>query len=440
MVRRTWFLALVSGAVFALALPPSAVALAPPRDWVVGRLSGSVPIDPVFSQGFTVTMEVSSGPEGQSPTGSFSARTDVYHTIGGGGVSEDLVADPTCLSVSGKTAIIGFTGRVRSSDLGIDDPVGGLARVVDNGGGGSDTFEWAYNEGSSGQPDLPGPSTCATFPGSFPVVSNPAPLTDGQITVLDDGSIPQTTIIRPPQNVVTADTTPTFEFSSDDPDATFECQEGGGAVWTPCTSPHTVGPLSDGFYFFSVRAVSQDGTVDPSPPARSYQVRADACEGRAPTVGGTTGNDTLVGTPGDDVIVALDGDDVILGLGGNDLICAGPGNDTVYAGTGEDRVFGGEGNDLLRGGAGKDALFGEAGNDQLRGMDGDDVVVGGDGNDAMFGGVGNDFMLGQADSDALFGGPGDDALAGNDGDDVLVGGLGANACDGGAGTNTLIGC
>jgi Ca2+-binding RTX toxin-like protein len=345
--------ALVAGALIALGVPATSGAQEPTRDSVVGSLSGTT-TDGSFIRTFDVAIDVSSGPGGESPTGSLSARNGTFsiHPPNAGGEAIFSLT-PTCLSVNGNTAIIGFTGRVRTEILATDNPVAGLTKVVDNGGGGADTFEWAYSEGSSGDPDLPGPTTCAAFPGPFPQVPLHAPPTTGHIGVVDA-------------------------------------------------------------------------------PA--------GCEGREPTVAGTTGNDTLVGTPGDDVIVGLDGDDVILGLGGKDLVCAGPGNDQVYAGTGDDRVFGGDGNDLLRGGAGNDALFGEAGNDQLRGMDGNDVLVGGDGDDAMFGGDGNDFMLGQADTDALFGGPGDDALAGHDGDDVLVGGLGTNACDGGAGTNTLIGC
>jgi hypothetical protein len=291
-------MALVSGAVLALALPGSSGAQVPTRDSVVGSRSGVTVVllsgVPFIWETHDVSVDVSSGPAGESPTGNLSAtfvrnfpQPSMPH------LRRTWSLTSTCLSVSGKTAIVGFTGRLvydgEVLEFPQNDPVAGLARVVDNGGGESDTFEWAYNEGAAGDPDLPGPTTCAAFPGPFPVVT-PPPLTIGHIAVVDA-------------------------------------------------------------------------------PA--------GCEGREPTVAGTTGNETLVGTPGDDVIVGLDGDDVILG---------------------------------------------------------------GDGNDAMFGGDGNDFMLGQADTDALFGGPGDDALAGNDGDDVIVGGLGTNACDGGAGTNTLVGC
>lgn len=57
------------------------------------------------------------------------------------------------------------------------------------------------------------------------------------------------------------------------------------------------------------------------PVVRAYEL----CEGRAPTILGTDGDDALVGTPGTDVIDGLGGNDVIDGRGGDDIICRGPG-------------------------------------------------------------------------------------------------------------------
>ena len=179
--------------------------------------------------------------------------------------------------------------------------------------------------------------------------SEPA-LQSGDLTVLDNGSIPLTTITAgPADQAVISDPTPSFEFTSDDPDGTFECSFGGGA-FAACESPVTLGPLSDDGYNFRVRAVGSNGAVDPSPESRTFRVERPECLGREATVVGTPGNSTTVGTPGDDVIVTEGADDVIVGLGGNDLICAGGGKDSVYAGTGNDVVRGDEGDDLLRGG------------------------------------------------------------------------------------------
>lgn len=54
-------------------------------------------------------------------------------------------------------------------------------------------------------------------------------------------------------------TAPTFEFISDDPTATFECQVDGVNFFAPCTSPHTTPPLSDGVKLFRVRATDVQG-------------------------------------------------------------------------------------------------------------------------------------------------------------------------------------
>jgi hypothetical protein len=66
-------------------------------------------------------------------------------------------------------------------------------------------------------------------------------------------------------------TSPTFEFTSDEPGATFECSL-DGADFTVCRSPKTVGPLQIGSHNFSVRAIGPDGTPDPAPQVREWDV------------------------------------------------------------------------------------------------------------------------------------------------------------------------
>ncbi|MEA2346933.1 MAG: hypothetical protein QOG62_720 [Thermoleophilaceae bacterium] len=97
----------------------------------------------------------------------------------------------------------------------------------------------------------------------------------------------------------------------------------------------------------------------PKPPPAQL-----TCQGKAVTVPGTDGADSLKGT---------NGRDVIAGLGGNDKVVAGGGNDVVC---------GGDGNDNINGNAGKDKLYGEAGKDKLNGSGGKgDVCNGGPGKD-----------------------------------------------------------
>lgn len=120
------------------------------------------------------------------------------------------------------------------------------------------------------------------------------------------------------------------------------------------------------------------------------------CNGRAPTIIGTTGNDHLRGTPGVDVILGLGGDDVIDGLAGADIICGGYGNDLIRAGWGNDIVLGGPGRDLIRGANGNDWLSGGLGRDQILGGAGADTLIGGAHGDALVGNAGNDTCWGQA--------------------------------------------
>jgi predicted extracellular nuclease len=92
---------------------------------------------------------------------------------------------------------------------------------------------------------------------------------------------------------------------------------------------------------------------------------SETCDGRAPTIRGTNGNDVLRGTNGPDVILGLGGDDVLEGLNGDDVLCGGAGNDTVRGGNGVDTLLGGFGDDTLLGGNGDDRLVGGPGVDDL---------------------------------------------------------------------------
>ena len=163
------------------------------------------------------------------------------------------------------------------------------------------------------------------------------------------------------------------------------------------------------------------------------------CDGRAPTLLGTAGVDSIVGTSGNDVIVALGGRDLIDGAGGNDLICAGEGDDEVAGGDGDDVVFGDGGADLLRGGTGNDTLHGGDGDDTLSGEDGDDHLEGGAGRDRLTGSGGSDILDGGDGDDTLAAGRGRDRLAGGSGGDVLLGGAGPDVLRGGSGPDRLRG-
>lgn len=190
----------------------------------------------------------------------------------------------------------------------------------------------------------------------------------------EDGNPPQTEITGGPSNGDTiADTTPTFEFTSDEAGSTFECSI-DDAAFAACTSPQTTAVLAAGKHSFSVQATDPAGNTDKSPDKRNFTVKpvSTTCRSQPVTIVGTDKADTLVGTSGVDVIV---------GLGGNDEIASGGGDDFVCAQGGSDLVAGGRGNDFLHGGAGDDRLSGRAGNDRLVGFLGTDRCRGGAGTD-----------------------------------------------------------
>ena len=75
----------------------------------------------------------------------------------------------------------------------------------------------------------------------------------------------------------TADTTPTFEFSADEPNAVFECKI-DSSVFGACTGvgTDTPGPLGDGAHTLAVRASDGFGDVDPDPATRAFTVDTTA--------------------------------------------------------------------------------------------------------------------------------------------------------------------
>ena len=258
-----------------------------------------------------------------------------------------------------------------------------------------------------------------------------------------DTTPPDTTITAGPTGS-TSDSTPRFDFTSSEGGSTFQCRIDTGA-FGPCSSPHTTGELAPGSHTFEVRATDAAGNTDGTPAGRTFTVTGagplpPTCDGRAATIVGTPGKDSINGTAGPDVIVALGGDDKIDGRGGDDRICAGAGNDRVAGSSGDDRLFGGAGKDRLSGGSGSDRLSGGGADDRLSGGSGADRLRGGAGGDSLSGNAGNDRLEGQSGNDKLKGGRGNDLLFGGPGHDMLIGEAGTDTCDGGPGKNKLVSC
>jgi tripartite motif-containing protein 71 len=89
-----------------------------------------------------------------------------------------------------------------------------------------------------------------------------------------DVSAPETTIDIGPKSF-TKDTTPTFQFSSDDLAASFECRLdlSSEQAFFPCTSPYTPSsPLLQGSHQLTVRAYDTAGNLDHTPAFKNFTV------------------------------------------------------------------------------------------------------------------------------------------------------------------------
>jgi hypothetical protein len=165
--------------VVALAcLPNTASSQTPPGDAVTGQFDDNL----TALRGLHI--DAQSGPSGERPTGTVS-----WHF--GGGLGPNWNGTVTCLSVTGKSAVVGFSGTERF--LGEEAPRAGLVRIFDGGGPDSrqDTFEWAEIGGESGGPPIPGPTSCAAYPGGFTPAFAGVSVNDfGDVIVTDSRAFP----------------------------------------------------------------------------------------------------------------------------------------------------------------------------------------------------------------------------------------------------------
>jgi hypothetical protein len=89
-----------------------------------------------------------------------------------------------------------------------------------------------------------------------------------------DSAAPDTTLDSAPP-IFDASDEATFEFSSSEPNSTFECQL-DAAGWNLCLSPEHLPLLADGTYTFEVRAIDAAGNVDPTPSSATWTVDTQA--------------------------------------------------------------------------------------------------------------------------------------------------------------------
>ncbi|WNG44794.1 MYXO-CTERM sorting domain-containing protein [Archangium minus] len=106
-----------------------------------------------------------------------------------------------------------------------------------------------------------------------------------------DATAPVTTITEAPPSQ-TEQTSATFNFSSDDAKATFQCRL-DDAAFAPCESPYSLSDLSAGTHTVEIRAQDTLGNVE-SPPVRHTWTIA----GGTPDGGGNPGTPDGGGNPG----------------------------------------------------------------------------------------------------------------------------------------------
>jgi len=242
-----------------------------------------------------------------APEGVVSATFDVY---GGQGGNSIFVTSAGGLGGRATATLPVRPGRKYLVDVGGAGGFGEPIYMIAYGGSGSEVRSYPYDiedrmiaaggGGSSVSGDGPpggvpgsklgaingGPSSPFTDYTGFAGTSWGPPGTsyeqgvrkgNGLVTITYDG-FPQDTFIDSGPNGLSNDPTPTFTFSSDEADSTFECRIDSGA-FDACSEPggyHTTSGLSDGAHSFAVRAIDQESNADPTPAARDFTVDTTA--------------------------------------------------------------------------------------------------------------------------------------------------------------------
>jgi hypothetical protein len=107
-----------------------------------------------------------------------------------------------------------------------------------------------------------------------------------------DTTAPDTTITAHPTNP-SGSANATFDFTSNDPTATFECQLDAGG-FTACTGPHALTGLSDGVHTFDVRAVDPVHNADSTPASFTWRVDTTPPDTTIDTAPADPGNSSTV--------------------------------------------------------------------------------------------------------------------------------------------------
>ena len=212
-------------------------------------LSGSQTVTAHDAAGNTASDTFTVTPDTAAPAGGSVSYPDGYDADGTVTVTVDAGTD----ALSGVDASSGVLERDTSA----------LA------GGVCDPFAGAWITVTS--PDTVASGLCAQY--RYRVadrVGNEVIYTLPTSTAKVDLVAPQTTIDGAPGNP-SADASPSFDFSSNEPASTFECRLDGGA-WGACTSPRSYASLTDGNHAFQVRATDAAGLTDATPASHTWAV------------------------------------------------------------------------------------------------------------------------------------------------------------------------
>ncbi len=210
--------------------------------------------------------------------------------IGGGGGGDTTPPETTITSAPPAT-----TDQTSATfEFTASEPNSTFQCQLDGGTSQACTSPWAYSGLATGTHTF---TVAATDQAGN---TDPTPATyTWEITAAQQA--PDTTLTSTPPSL-TNQATATFSFTSDDPQATFECQLDASS-FTACQSPFTTTTLAEGTHSFAARAVNAVGS-DPSPA--TWQWTVDLTPPTAPadlaaTVDGSTGHVTLTWTAATDM-------------------------------------------------------------------------------------------------------------------------------------------
>jgi hypothetical protein len=255
--------------------------------------------------------------------------------------------------------------------------------------------KWGSYGAGNGQFD--GPSGIAINPSRDVYVGDAG---NDRIQKFHLGTTPPDTTITGGPSGTTDDPTPTFSFSSAQPNTSFSCKVDSGP-YTACSSPKAISHVDDGSHTFYVRA-TDPGATDPTPAARTFTVRTASV-----SVSGTTVVVTAAVGANDSLLITLPNSSTLRVTDSP----SGP-----YTGSG---IHTGAG--CTRSGDYTANCHGEITQIQVNAADQGDKVVNSTGvPSSLNGGPANDTLIGGTASDTLIGGPGADVMKGMNGNDQLL--------------------